>query len=1141
MRRYNNTKSRSTLNRSKSTVSVRSAVQTLEYIDPATAERDAHIAATLSFSRARQNSVPDPGIKAWVSHHHSRLFDMENWPKDPANHRRPQSETTVHHEHDENGLYRQQSVRFNGHGSRSRRPQNHRDDNSIEMASIRRRRALEVFENQPRSQAAPQVEAPWVSTYTTNYIDSLPPVGSYRPADECAPAPASYRNLRKSRSMFTPSDLAPMTQNYYDRSPQQLSMQSGLRRDSMQNMEENKSPLKSLGLRAPKSTSFLKVRGVAGSARASNQQQNDLAVQEAEDSFRRDVQQQQQLKPRQSTFFSKKKQSQDSIGLRRSMRDSTKTGEFAHSTSSKTINKDASLRKKARKVSNSLKSKLKVLFRRNKKDNLHVAMDDRKEAHAVDYQTGVDSEQDDPYMDIIDTGLTDEASVSQVPSRVPSLHNVPSVQRLCSRQGSIESIGSERKISDEKSRVTSWTSSGTYTINSQSNWDGERDRQRLSVIKEIGPHLPSSSFRRPSIGGHNPYEFEPQSRYELGEPIRPVPPVDSARVYSALMGRLNETKLKERQSEQLRKRSNSPKSFENNSIENSCEYQDTKEAVGQSPPTIRCVLQSDDVFQDTPRALVPHITTEILATNPGKKEATSPSGSVIHHRQRSDSGTTIACCKPYPGPVSGDEHEDSPPMPLTKHGEDNTVSLKTLSHRSSAFFGSPTCHLFRTTSPYRRALQESMKEDIQTSTQLRSPTVSSLNLDMIPIRRRPSISQEDLRVAYSESLYSDDLLSPKINSESLSLNSQARPDVPWRHPNHRATDTDLHKACSRSVFSDVPTGRDIDTDTPVNNLRHEASNHRKIPLEPQMRMSTMPINRTVSNASSVEWKTWLSANVSRTDLNLANASAHEIAEDQYEKANVPKVLGHVREGAEVEDPEGSMSSKSTRPDRFKLATPLRIMSQNTRQASSASRVELGAKTSRFMISSRDENAVPSSDGRVSRQFRGVYDPPPIPPRSSLRTTPSMPLIQPRPLQSNIPTKFTDKASKMPSLDIMTSNKLAKVPSGTKTRSPVKLVRRAGPRRQLQLSASSPGLGMVMERQFGTQMDSEQSNRGSPKEKGASAHRLIDYSDPNSIDNFDASSLDEKRSRTPGSHPMVENFLKSSRQVTSNESTSGAFL
>ncbi|WQF82975.1 hypothetical protein CDEST_07989 [Colletotrichum destructivum] len=1141
MRRHESTRSRSTLSRSKSTTSVRSAIQRLEHIDPVTAERDAHIAATLSF--ARSGLDPGTGMGASVSRHHTRLATMNARPAATVSHDRPQSERGSQGYH-ENGLRRQNSVRFVIREPRSKRPQTQiSNDDSSETGTVRRRSVLKNVGNGPLGQASDKVERPFVSTYTTSYIDSLPPVESFGSPDECGPPPASYRRLRKSRSMFAPSNPNSKTSHSFNDCSEQPSPQPSLRRKSMQNTKGNSPLSKTLGLRAPKSTSFLKVRGAGNGASIGTREQNDLVVQEAEDSFRRDVENQQHLRPRSSIFFSKTKKSRSPLGLRKSMRDNSYDTHFDGSANVVTVSKDVSLRRKARKVSSSFKTKLKEIFRRSKKEDSITPANEAEPAVVADDEGGVETEQDDPYMDIVDPILTDECSISQVPSRVPSLHNASSAQRLRSRQGSIESIGSERKVSDEKSRVTSWTSSGTHTLNSQSTWGGERDRQRLSIIKENGPHQSSSSFRRPSRGDRNPYEFESLSPPPPSVPAHSGPSVDSARVYSALMTRLNEAKQRQQERESRKRNSGDWGSERLGSVRlpKSDDEEDIEEDGRQKPPTIRCVLHDDDVFRDSPwEQQTSQEADDAGIINIAKNDAASASGSVVHHRQEFESETTLTSYKAYTRPGASSEKELSSPWSQKAHSEDVTIAPKTLSTRRSAFFGSPTCHLFRTTSPYRKALQASIKESTSGPAEARSPTASSLNLDIIPSQRRPSFSKEDPRLAYSESIYSDELLTPPSIPQLASTPS--RLVVPHRHPSHRTTHVDLGKNSSATALSDAVVEHGPDRAPLMFARDDDTASTRWTPSVPGESTSMMQTDRTVSNASSVEWKTWLSANASKTDANLANARAHKMRETQHSKTDAHRTLGHVREGAEIEESQFPVSYKPTDVEKSRLQTPLRAMSHNSRQTSSTSRIELGVKT-HISRTSRDENAAPLSDMRISKHIRGIYGPPPIPPRSSLRSTPSMPLMQPRSSQSNIPIKSVDsKNSKLRSLGTMSKLQSADVSPSPNSRSPIKAARYNGLHNGLQSSTSSPRLTMAVEKQFGPMLAGEEPSRGSPRERGTSMRRrLLNSSDSEIADRSDSVSLDDWRPQAGGGKQMLEDFLSSRRQVSVASNDSVAFL
>ena len=133
-------------------------------------------------------------------------------------------------------------------------------------------------------------------------------------------------------------------------------------------------------------------------------------------------------------------------------------------------------------------------------DNYHIDQDDRRESFYVASkpEQEVDEERD------------------QFPS---TLHTA----------GSRESLHS-----NARSRVTSWTNSSmsSSTVRGQG-----LERNRLSIIKEDGgPHQPSCSAGR-HMGGISVFQDVLETEDEHGIPY---PPIDSQRIYSALMKRIGE-------------------------------------------------------------------------------------------------------------------------------------------------------------------------------------------------------------------------------------------------------------------------------------------------------------------------------------------------------------------------------------------------------------------------------------------------------------------------------------------------------------------------------------------------------------------------------------------------------------------------
>ncbi|KAJ0366639.1 hypothetical protein COL26b_011574 [Colletotrichum chrysophilum] len=231
---------------------------------------------------------------------------------------------------DENGLRRQKSVRF---------AKSSKNDAANGTGISRRRSVLGRIENQQNCAAAQKTdESPCFNPFTAKFVESLPPAESYRPVDECASVPGSYRKLRKSRSMFSPTGQTPTPKYYFSNSPEQGNPTPALRRKSMQNIKENKSPKRNRSLRAPKSMSFLKSAGTR-----SNLRTNASEGENSGNNFGGDGQA--PLQSRTSRLFTSNKE-----GIRQSMRDPL-AGNLA------VPKRNGSLRKKARKVSSGMMGK----------------------------------------------------------------------------------------------------------------------------------------------------------------------------------------------------------------------------------------------------------------------------------------------------------------------------------------------------------------------------------------------------------------------------------------------------------------------------------------------------------------------------------------------------------------------------------------------------------------------------------------------------------------------------------------------------------------------------------------------------------------------------------------------------------------
>lgn len=404
-----------------------------------------------------------------------------------------------------------------------------------------------------------------------------------------------------------------------------------------------------------------------------------------------------------------------------------------------------------------------------------------------------------------DISAHEEASISRVRSHVPSLHSVPSVRCPHSRRGSLESAEDEPPHTDgERSRVTSWTNSST---NASQITIGECERQRLSVINESG-------------------------NVNIQTDSRQLPYTNTAsrnnQVYSALVKRLDEMNQQQSKDRPQTEKPVMEMCDQNNDLPRNNE----EKTSNWRPSTIRCVQDDDDVFRDDRAASQTHIRIPDAMPQPSCTISKTPT-----------------LCSP----------SDSP-------GGQRSIGRRTPT-RSSAFFGSPSNHLFRTQSPYRKALRQNMKSQQETDMpQTGTRYLSSLSTLILPVRMpSPNNSDQNSSCASLESRYS-------CKTESV----------------------ETERATRNSIMEDPPDSTDTFGEQPV---EQEG---------PRQGIATTPTrHREVSAASSVEWKRWLSANVSKLETPPRNAKARL----QSLIRAMPYKAGHVREDAEIDSPvaEGNIS------------------------------------------------------------------------------------------------------------------------------------------------------------------------------------------------------------------------------------------
>ncbi|KAI0424811.1 hypothetical protein F5Y09DRAFT_353030 [Xylaria sp. FL1042] len=817
MHRRNSTNPRR-LDRRKSTASVKSVH--LEHIPPETAERDARVAATQAFTRARERSATDSNLPLWP----------------PARSLHPKTQS------DGAPLSRQQSVRFvqprSSHPAPTRVMAHNSSPSSRASHGPMRHGTNVQVDPRPPSSASASGMVCATKGAAGDYINTLFTSDEYyTPEDGIASMPSSYRRLRKSRSMFTnrPSVNVPEHSNPIKSSVSTNQLPLPAKSYSKGN-EENVPPRR---LKAPKSMSFL--RDLRDNFVPAFKSENDTTIPfTSTNGYNIDQDRAKgNLRQKSSRFFRPKFPSEERA-FRKSMRDT--------SNSTVSINgaapRDGSLRYKARKVSQSFKHKLKNLFGMGKGEGddatLPLQHIDAQRSHIFGWGD-VQHETDD---ELHCVPSADRASLSHVTSGIPSLHAVPSYQQLRSRQGSMESLRSEQKASDERSRVTSWSDSDASTVITHNSYREEREKKRLSIINEHGAHICSSSARFTTIS-----EQSNASTTSLCQPVQAAPMVvDRQRIYSALMKRIGQSQQAHASNPELR---NSAGDIVHLGTVPQRKSSFSLRRVGRDPTaTIRYVFPESETDSESLKEDAQQDTNdEDLSQKP------SLSGAKIANEWDMDSSSSASMNMNAEDTSSRDVCPEGAP-PLTR----------TLSSRSSAFFGSPTRHLFRAESPYRRALQDRMHTTPNEQQSIKSPDFnpwmrSLSNLPNFPLPRSSTHgSDADIKLHYTESIYSTSTEDGQTRRHSF-----------------------------LSVVEDIqrPTSTHGDAKSFVNSSGHNTKRCASLP----------PKQRVTSSSSSVEWKLWLSSNVSKLEETTKQVDANDF---KYGLSS-GRFSGHVRENAQIND------------------------------------------------------------------------------------------------------------------------------------------------------------------------------------------------------------------------------------------------
>ncbi|KAI0101324.1 hypothetical protein GGR51DRAFT_574965 [Nemania sp. FL0031] len=793
----------------------------LEHIAPETAERDAQVAATQAFERARERSATDSNTPLW--------------PPPRSSDTRPE----------ETPLGRQRSIRTMA------------KDVSPSRASYASRHHVAHAEANPRPSTSASASGMVSATKGAagDYIDTLFRSDEYyTPEDDIASMPSSYRRLRKSRSMFTHRDTGTVPENSTlgktSASVNQLPMPANSYFQPPRG-EENV-PLR--GLKAPKSMSFLKdFRASAVPAFKSEDESTLFIPTKRHPSHASGTKG--HLRQKSSRFFRSRNSSQDRV-FRKSMRDTSNSTVSINGE----ITKDSSLRFKARRVSQGVKHKLKNLFGLGKSETgstkLPLQHIDAQKSHIF----GLGDLRNDTDDELGHVSLADQAALSHVASGIASLHDVPSHQQLRSRQGSIESLTSEQKASDERSRVTSWSNSETNTVITHNSYREDRERKRLSIINENGTHVCSSSVYPTAIS-----EQSNPSTTSLHRSVHKAPAaVDGQRIYSALMKRMDQSQ--QTQTSHLEKQSGVEDMVHLGAVPRRKSSLRLRPTGCDAAATIRYVMPESESDSESLKERGRFHTMNTNVPNPSFSAANNVKRQT-HDRPESASmnmeqeGDNDLCSVP--------STDTAPPL------------ARTLSSRSSAFFASPTCHLFRTQSPFRKALHDRM-HTASNEPPIKSPDFnpwshSLSNLPNLSLQRSSTYgSDADIRLQYTESIYS-------TNTEEGQTRRHSVLSIVEDFPRPTSTHGDA------TIF----------VNTPGFNKRSSS-----VPPKP----------RVTSSSSSVEWKMWLSSNVSKLEETTTQVDSKDF---QYGLART-RSSGHVRESAQINDEgEDQVSDRPETPSRVR--------------------------------------------------------------------------------------------------------------------------------------------------------------------------------------------------------------------------------
>jgi hypothetical protein len=944
----------------------------------------AQVAATYAFVRAQERSSADEGYSNANAKFNSNPLS-----------RQPSLKTSLQQQHNEHPIMRpKQSVRFAGANAvpepplKTRasqpKPQHKASTGSLRPRAITNDVPVPAA-YRPQSRSSSIGKASLGLPTGKGYLETLAAYDEYYTReDDVASTPSSYRRIRKSKSSFLGgSTLGGVLFN--NGTPE-----SEWKRPRSRVFGE----IDQSRLKGAKSMSFLR-----GRARVVPDPDHDLAVQVARDKFLQQVEEQ-RLRSQPSCLFRANKRRQEQKPFRQSLRDQqdSSTNSYGMPIASEKQNpspKDGTLRSRARKASQTIKNRLISLFKRSPNQEEAQIPDQEVQAnrsHISEYQIGAPSmHHADGFLDV---AYPDTATVSRVSSRQPSLHAVPSHQQLRSNCGSLESL---RSAASSRSRVTSWSNSVETTMASR-HATAERERQRLSIIQENGTHVTGSSFTRPSISNQfSPYPAFNRPSSAHGHPPSIVRPVDSQRVYSALMKRLDETSpkaiLKQRSS--IGSLKTSPKIPVRSSSVSSCHS-----SISSGTPTTVRKAYNSPVKPSVPHQVSNHRDDVFVSKD-------YPESGTLVNLTRNISNASTVIRKPsyssYPPPVMGNFSIPTPQQQALRN-EPILPTTKALRETRSTFFGkSDITNISRTASPYRRAMQAS--EHCSAGASMGIRVVSNAGETPPPGRTTEENVPDTLQVIRKQTL-----------SDTYSESVYSRTTSGYTPP------------ADRTFAADRSDQEGQEQDIHGSMLVVDRATYRPTP----------PSRRLDNSGGSVEWKEWMSAQVSSLDKSKDNGAV----KIKYAMPSMPRAFGHVREHADISGEDTGIATRKI----SKVKQPLGIVQQNTKP-----RPILKNKASAFSF---DMQSFPQPP--AGQQPQGGH---------SLQLTSSRAL-----LYSVNPVGMNPSSTALMPIEFDgNTHQLLRKKSNTTLRSvktPAKLQRRSH-RPSSNLNTPSPGISAAVEKQFGS--------------------------------------------------------------------------